>query len=60
MLQWLSLPLITSCRFDLAPTGALCYSEHVSDAWVKEVLISLPQERCATIVHHTKHRVRPF
>ena len=35
-------------RFDLAPTGALCYSGLVIHPPGELVLISLPQERCAT------------
>ena len=35
--------------FDLAPTGALCYIIAGGDARTNPVLISLPQERCATV-----------
>ena len=38
-----------SPSFDLAPTGALCYKRAGGKARRHPVLISLPQERCATI-----------
>ena len=36
-------------RFDLAPTGALCYNLRLIGLDPHAVLISLPQERCATL-----------
>ena len=45
--------------FDLAPTGALCYSRRHDTMWPRCVLISLPQERCATFVRvKVGHKVR--
>ena len=48
MLQRMARRWRTSCCFDLAPTGALCYSLALHDGGLDIVLISLPQERCAT------------
>ena len=44
-------------RFDLAPTGALCYIFGSGAAPAPGVLISLPQERCATsLLAHLRPR----
>ena len=51
MLQSPAASAAHSCSFDLAPTGALCYSIGRLRGWGIPVLISLPQERCATTVH---------
>ena len=45
VVPWLEQNIV---RFDLAPTGALCYSTGGSLRQRARVLISLPQERCAT------------
>ena len=51
MLQWSHQASGERLRFDLAPTGALCYRNTAHDCAVGMVLISLPQERCATKFH---------
>ena len=48
MLHILAGPIPPVRRFDLAPTGALCYIRRVFKHLPAIVLISLPQERCAT------------
>ena len=48
MLQSSTLELDRRLRFDLAPTGALCYRPDGALPPPSHVLISLPQERCAT------------
>ena len=49
MLQAVINPFHKRGSFDLAPTGALCYKYHHVGKNRRIVLISLPQERCATL-----------
>ena len=48
MLQKATSSKFKHSRFDLAPTGALCYIPAQTPVLLHVVLISLPQERCAT------------
>ena len=60
MLQSASTGVVFSAGFDLAPTGALCYNWSRSSVCSCSVLISLPQERCATLADRATIFELPF
>ena len=60
MLHCEGVKAMSNSCFDLAPTGALCYSVSRSEQRFNRVLISLPQERCATGGHYRMSPMMSF
>ena len=60
MLQQALNPSSEAKRFDLAPTGALCYRHAYHCIHNCDVLISLPQERCATFERKRNQLIASF